>query len=565
MNPDQAFGPVSDSSNSRNASWIVGHRIEFALILAVGLVNLPMLLNKGLFWEDWLLGRYYWRNGFEAFLSLYWEYVRPLIGVILGLLFEIGGEYAGVLARCISLCCVIASACLLFSILERIPFTKDVAFWSACIFVLSPFYFMRNIMLTVTFDIAILSYIFSIWLSQFADRRLPALGIVALVSSFTLESLVCLEVLRVIYVSSLLRSTKKTIGRCLPYWITVGAFALSRLTWFKPSGAAEGHNAMAPDIANILHTLWLTKWGYIENVKFYLWSSRDAFGFSFVVICAVIGLLLVAFLSRRLVALKIAPQSADFRLTLKRLALGLGLWVLGSIPLILVGGYPFPGIGSRKLFAALPGISITLASLAAGLPTVFLRSYVMLALVGILTLNSVYVNKWFLFESFVKSDLVRQIYDNTAHLTQRAPQFLLRFTAEGEQTSVFYRAWLPDELTVPVNQFRPPEYPHIYIMHDRKAKEWTSCGFFRDRLPCPDETLTLEYRLRPDKLTPKRIPYWRMVGWALGPNDRMPVFGDLSVANGWPEKWAPSGTRKRFEIPPNDRAASIAAGILRLK
>jgi len=519
-------------------------RAGLILIFVCGLVWLPLLFNKMIYWDDWAWFWIFWVKGPTAVMEAYLQasHLEYLLPVPLAF-----AQYAGIVGRVLAIACHFADAFLVYVIVRKIDTTAKLAVWITALYMLSPCYYVRGYLIQFRYDAHLLFYLLSVWLmwSEHMSRR--ALAFVCFVLSIGVETLVFLEPLRLVLMYSKHRNWYAAVKSCAPFWLLAAVFVLARVFLLQPSGHYAAYNQMYFSIWTVLVTLGATWYGYLLSAWFTIESAYRLMGGYGLALLGIVLLATVQYLNHPRRAI-IDAGRADLSLTLKRILFGAILALSGSLPYLLIRRCSFVySQSSRFSFVSVLGISICLAALAASIPNRFLRLYCFTALLILLSLCSLQVNKWFLYEAMVDRDLLMQLDRTLSPYRDDPPLVILRMVPETDEIRVLRRHVSIYDFNVPLNLLRDPTWPLVFVHHNAKGPPRPDCSVIGHTLyPCPKHRLLLEYRLNPDKNSVDKMSYLELLKAVFKAYRSPPGMGVLGPVAGS----AGPGQSKRYHERP---------------
>jgi|GEM_PF-2343523 len=528
-----------DSSQVQRPTEI---RWAFLLIVACGLVYVPFLLNRDLYWDDWSFFWVYWVEGSARMLEYFTEVSHIGHWLPIALVYGIGGEYVGMLTRLLAVTCHVVNGLLLFRILLAIEWTEAIALWIALIFVFSPFYYERGLLAYFPSDLYLFFYLISIWWLHFRQRIAYMAALASFVFSLGHETFMFLEPLRVLYVHASQKDYYRIVRRCAPFWIIAVAFSVVRITLLKPYGHYEHYNQFHLEVYSIARSLATTILFYFRAMWLNISSAWDLVGWY-----GMVGVLLVTLLAAWVLTSRqesrILLERAGLNLTLRRIGFGLLLALLGAIPYLLIARAPHVNYFScRFAVVSVPGVLICLASLIVFLPTRFLRIWTLLLVLTISALGSLQITKWYLYESLVKRDLIMQLYDMAANVREKPMRLELRIVPKTSDVMLLRRTLSPYDLNTPLNMIRGESWPLVFVQDlrwfeevalDRRPDQYcciTTFSFY----PCPNPPVNVVYTLRPEKSSVSKMGFVELVRAARVTFVTPPRLGVLTATDGLP-------------------------------
>ncbi|MFH0954153.1 MAG: hypothetical protein V1873_07470 [Verrucomicrobiota bacterium] len=461
------------------------------------------------------------------------EYFRQVVHAgswpILALLYGAGGAYAGMLARGMAVAGHIVCAVCLYRILRRPLLTRHLSPWAASIYLLSPYYFARGLMELSVFDVFIFLYLLSILLLRQRRRLFHVLAFVAFLISLSVETLVFLEPLRLVFVHRPRQALRRSILRVSPFWTAAGVLLVARVLWLTPSGHYAGYNKISMSIIDLLWNWGRHGWYYVKGAGFMLHNA--------VRMISLPGLLL---LFAAFAALLLASRSSVTKgvrgnaMHARALLFGVLLAALGALPYALAGRVPTTQMfESRFAYVSIPGISIAAAAVAAMIPCRFCRALMRGCLLIVLGLSSLFVGKWYMYDWVVQRDLARQLHRALADVTTPS-LYRLKMTPSSTNVLFLGRAFSAEDLNVPLNLLRPAEFPLVFVYDDNYfASPWAfpdgMCTITtNDRYPRPASCIDLEYRLNSNAASVDHMSFADLLRSGRGSPPPEPFLGVLT-------------------------------------
>lgn len=220
--------------------------------LMIGLLYLlawgALLVNRGLFWDDWTLVG----SSPAQLIAQFSELGMPWVALLHLAIFSL--PLPGLVGHVVTFCVYLASALVFHAVLRRIPgLTSSDALVGAVTFAVFPVNFARVALIDLPYGLSLLAFLAATWLLiRYVEeggraRRVGAL--VLYVSSFTTASLLVLYVVPIALAAGLLaRSARMPIGllaiRHADFLVLPVGFWLAKAALFAPSGVYEGYNAL---------------------------------------------------------------------------------------------------------------------------------------------------------------------------------------------------------------------------------------------------------------------------------------------------------------------------------
>ncbi len=547
-------------------SSLLNTRTQTLLILAFCIIYVPFFANKNLYWDDWTYFWVFWVDGPGMLLEYYKQVGHIGHWLPMALYYWLGGEYAGLFARVVAVGCHIGATLLLHRIFLQIRFTKPLAVWIAILYALSPFYYERGVMVATVSDLFLFCYLLSVWVMSRPGLASNFLALFLFGISLGFETFMMLEPLRVLFVNEFRKDLKKTVQQCAPIWVMALLFVILRFTLLKPYGCYKGYNSLNFDVLGIGKCLAMSIMYYPRVIWLIISQSADlvtwyglAVAASF---CLVISRVLTYSSAEGLIA-----GPADLSITLRRVTIGVALTVSGAVPYILAGLYPAPhNFSCRYAVVSIPGALLVIVSLIAAFRSSFLRTYAYVLFCTASILFSLQITKWYLYEAAVKRDLIMQIHQITSTGSMEQTKIFVRMIPDSTKILILGKRISVCELAVPVNLLRDPKRPLLFLQEKWKGagQEWTGpCTIDEnDRYPCPSNTVTLEYRLRPEYASVGKMSYLYLLKSVFTTVDEPPGLGILTDPSGsLSAGQAIKSVRTEVSIR---KAGKIAAGILNI-
>lgn len=208
----------------------------------------PLLVNRGLYWDDWsLVGR-----SLESIVQGAGELGMPWLGAGFALLFAL--PMPGLVGHALVFCAYLLSALLLHAVLRRTPgMGRRDALVAAMVFAVLPVNYARVALVDLTYALSLLAFLAATWLLvrhvevRGRRRRLASLALYA--CSFSTASLLVMYALPVAlaaYVAWRSRTVAPPsfVARYADFVALPIVFWLVKSAVFTPSGAYEGYNAL---------------------------------------------------------------------------------------------------------------------------------------------------------------------------------------------------------------------------------------------------------------------------------------------------------------------------------
>lgn len=478
------------------------------------LVYVPFLLIPGLFWDDWAWRWVVTREGFAALFRDTWQMSHPGYWPAMALFYSF--DNAGLLARAVGVCCHLANVVLLYRILRRPTLTRPAAIATAIIYLMSPWYVARALLVQCLYDIFLLCYLLSIWWTprRPAGRIVTVRSLAAFIVGLSLETLICLEGLRWMYARTGDSPAARRLAtrRCLAFWGGALLFTVVRLIWLRPSGAYAGYNELHLTPGSVAHALGGALFFYVYAVY---WTIKQ--GAALVSPAGLAGLVLtvVLFVAWAVTSSGHAPDLARRRRQAGRIVLwGAALAAVGALPYVLAGRAPSPDFGSRLAFVSIPGVCLAIGGALSAIGARRQWVSALAAMVVVLAAASLQTTKWYLYDGLVQRDLVRAVGQAVAG-SSLPGRFVLRMHPASKDVLVFHRTLAGEDLNVPLNLARGSG--GLVFVYD---EAWAAtaqvlaagCTITTlDSFPCPPTIATLDYTLAPGLRSVNDVSFVRLV------------------------------------------------------
>lgn len=331
------------------------------IALVYALTHTLGLLNRGLFWDDWV----FWQQDKALVAQISRDMGSTWPTTINHLIFY---SDAGItFARLLSYAALLCAALLLFGILRRLsPLSDNIAMWSAVIFVLYPGYTARQALVMVGYALCLALFLAAVWLLV---RYAPSPGIpvrvvsalLFLLSFQTRSLLVMCALLPVVLLMvdppeapGVRPLVKKLFSYSEQFALPFIFWAVTRV-WFQPRGLYAGYNQLGAEKIEVLPTLW---WGVVHSTPLSVIWARVTPDLSALATTAVLLIPLLLLGWRRW---SMRHDSGD----LWRLDAGIALMVLAIVPYAAVGKIPhFEAFDSRHQLLVPIGWGLIIATIA---------------------------------------------------------------------------------------------------------------------------------------------------------------------------------------------------------
>jgi hypothetical protein len=381
--------------------WVAG-------ILAV-LTSAPALITRGLIGDDWTSYYVFWTEGPREFVHWMFEVAHVGYSIPMLLFSYVGEDKPNVVARIVGLTCHCLSGFLLYRVLNQSTNTRPIAGLTTALFLVTPFYAIR-LTLNAAYDFFLVFYLLSYVLMNSTSRMLRWLAPFSLLFSLSLETLLALEPLRLLFVSHPGQSWRTWFARLIPFGLTVLLVVALRVTVLGKSGHYAGQYAPVHDIGAMMAALSRHLHAFPAALSY---AYRQGFHFLGYRASAVVVLLSVGgfalFGSRIFQTSWLWRSLASARNAMLLFAVGATIMLLGALPYALAGVYGDPTRGeSRLMFPSQFGVLLLLATALQCLPIQRLRAALAGGAIVIFALSMAHDAKWLLYDGLVTSDLLRQ-------------------------------------------------------------------------------------------------------------------------------------------------------------
>jgi hypothetical protein len=326
-----------------------------------------LLLNRGLYWDDWVL----FGESPGGLVRMYSELGLPWGSPLYVAFFAT--PLPGWVAHVFAFLVYLGSTYVLHAILLRVPMlTRTDALIAALAFAVLPVNFARIAVIDQMYGLSLLAFLVATWLllthleTGSWRRRIAALGLFAF--SFYTASLLVLYAAPVLLGFVLLRHDGRAplpriVGRYADVVLLPVAYWLVKSVFLTPSGLYVGYNALSGrSLAAVPGNLPGTVW---QVLGLPLRLASDVAG----PLGLVVGLALAAWLVRRGIVRRDPGSESRTLVSAPILALvGLVVLVLGVIPYLAVGRTPSIWDWSSRHQMLVPiGAGLIAAALARGL------------------------------------------------------------------------------------------------------------------------------------------------------------------------------------------------------
>lgn len=395
-----------------------------ALVVATALtlaVDAPLLASNTIFGgDDWAWVWTYHAHGAARIFRLLLDASHPGFAPIIALTFWLGGAIPGRAAHAIAVLCHLCSAWGLWRIFDVGRDYAWLAVTIAIAYLLGPFLGdLTPSLVHVVYDVFILAYLCSIWLSGRTGNLALGAAVIACIIGLSIETLAVLELIRWWHLYYRGYRGKALAQRALPFLALVAALFVSRITWLVPKGIFAGYNAIEdPGAHNVAH-LFIANLFFFADIRQPLALAVDLLRYDSVLIA---GALLVA-----ATALVLALPRRDDRPPRGQLGalalLGIAVFFTGMAPYIAIGREASRvDVQSRFAVVSQFGALILIALVITLLRPVALRIIAISAFLLLFAANQLQLDKWLIYEGQVVGDTRQQI---GAYLTGKSPKVLL--------------------------------------------------------------------------------------------------------------------------------------------
>ena len=508
------------------------------LILFGTIIYLPSLFNTGLVFDDlaWL-----WVVKREGYMALL-EYLRQSVHIgywlPISFFYAIGDNLAWIPGRLIGVLCHLFSSLILYILLGRINFLNKVAFYTSAVYLLSPFYYVRGTLIHNIYDVFMFFYLMSVLLSDSKKLHGKVTAVGCLIISLSFETLLFLEPLRIVYIYSLCNKFKQTVRRCAPFWLTIVAFLLIRVFFLAPFGQYDGYNQMTFDFADIAKNLHRHLQYYPRGINFTVYTAAKLFGVP-ALLTLISAILLIVFKRNRRICSDLENNNhiKEKKSLLYAIVFGVVLSILGAMPYAIANRFPhYLDFDSRIAYVSILGVAIIIGTVIALVPQNFIRETVFYIVILFFGLSSLFISKWYIYDSLIQADLNSQLEKEINVDTGNLPLFHLQYEPNANSILVLNRTLRIFDMNVPINLKRKPEEPPVFFYNDTWPKE--SENFFCDvtgfsRYPCPEETAHIKYTLKPEFSSVAKVSYWWLIMAVINKHASSLKMGTISSSDGW--------------------------------
>jgi hypothetical protein len=449
------------------------------------LASAPALFARGLIADDWSGYYVFWTEGPSGFARWMIEVAHAGYSIPMLSFFYLWEDKPNVIARIVGLGCHCLCGLLLYRILAQSPRSRCIAAVTTALFLVTPFYAVR-LTLNAAYDFFLLFYLLSYLLMDSPSRPLRWLAPISLLLSLSLETLIALEPLRLVFAYHAGERWTKPLARLMPFWVVVAIVIVLRLTILEKSGHYAGQYAPVHDIGIALAALS---------------SHLDAFPRALSYACTQ-GLAFLGRLPSTMLVLVAVALSGMFGASALRTSwllkspssvantvlltgLGVAIAVIGALPYALVGVYgDITRVETRLLFPSQFGALVLLAVVIQCLPLGRLRAAITGGAIAMFGLSMAHDAKWLLFDGLVTSDLQRQT--RAALLSDPGPKVVeLKIQASAP---LFFRSRClgANDMNAAQDILRDRSRPRSFIYSD-------NCGDFTNLDIVPRERCPISY------------------------------------------------------------------------
>jgi hypothetical protein len=292
-----------------------------------------LLVNRGLYWDDWtLVGR---SSG--SLVDTYREIGLPWLGYLFAALTAL--PLAALVGHVLVFATYLLSTVVLHAVLRRIPgLSRMDAFVAALTFAVLPVNYARIAMIDLSYAMSLLAFLVATWslVRYLQDGRLRyrLAALVLFFVSFTTASLLVLYAVPLVLALWIARKTARPLRSFLPRHVDLVAlpvvFWLLKAAFFDPSGVYDEYNALSlSGLARVPRALL----GIPAQVLVEPLSRA-------ITVAGLIGVAAGAVAAVWLVARSRAPESGTFVPALLLAAVGAVVLGLGVFAYLAVGRTP---------------------------------------------------------------------------------------------------------------------------------------------------------------------------------------------------------------------------------
>ena len=477
-------------ASKRFSRWAVALMLGLTL-----LAHIPMLFVDSAYDDDWAwVWVHYWQ-GAHAVQDYMWMISHPGFGPILNFFFWLGGEVPGRIAHAVAVACHLGSGWLLWRIFQEGRDMSALAATIAIAYLASPFLAgIRASFAHDTYDVFIVCYLLSIWLSGRAGPLALLGAIVTCIFALSLETLMALEIIRWWYLYQRGFRGRAFVGRAAPYFLLVVATVVLRTTWLVPTGYTTGHNAIEPfSLIELLRqtrahlAFFLKSLVQLEFVPAIVTSESSVVPATLVAFAALIGVVAAR--------VRAWPQRNELLLVALVGAMVLGA---GALPYIAAHRPPWWfSFYSRLAVTSQFGVIILGAAALEIVRRAWLRGALLAIAVFVFSAQLFQTGKWALYDEEVMQDFQAQL---AAEFRGRPPELLyVNFRPRSDLVMYIGRCLANYDINVAMDLQGVRNGSYVYDA-DCEADQYTAdnqCGVTGfDSAPCPP-AWRAEYILKP--------------------------------------------------------------------
>jgi hypothetical protein len=390
-------------------------------------------------------------------------------------------------------------------------------------------------------ELFIFSYFVSIVLMDSEKKYLRAISHIFLIFSFSIETLVMLEPLRLLYSYRGLANLRQQIKVIAPYWLLIIMFFVIRFTLMQPQGEYAGYNSLDFSLVLLIKNLFQHAIYPLKALKFSLISAHTMVGWSGLILLSGLGAYLAQLGDPKKQAKSDGQNNLFSAEYIPVLLFGALLILAGALPYALIGRYPkINDFNSRFVVVSIPGMAIFAAALIKSIPLRKLRYFCLYFLLVILGLTSLKVTKWYFYDALIQKDLRKSLIHIIGE-HEDLPMFKLKMVPTSTEIMFMKRNLGAQDINPPLNMELNRVNNPVFV-YDENLK-W----FFRqdsmictvtalDKYPYPGQTITLEYVLNPQYSSVDKISYWELLKFRFTHEKDLPVLGIISSPDNWPVK-----------------------------
>jgi hypothetical protein len=373
-------------------------------------VSAPALFAREIFADDWTVYYVYWTEGAASVARLMRDAAHTGYTIPMEIFLALGQDMPELAARIIGLSCHLVNGVLLYRTLSRHPRTLPIAGLATALFLLSPFYVIR-LTQNALYDFFLAFYLLSYVLMDPRMRVARWIAPLSLFVSLSLETLIGLEPLRLLFASREGQGWKAWLAKLVPFWLAIAAIVGLRLTILGKGGHYIGQYDAAHNIRVIIAALHDHLEAFPYGLYYAYAHGIGLLGRKAAVVLALAVMTLFALLGpstfRSLWLLRSPQSRANAALIF---VLGAAITFLGALPYALAGLHGEVTRGeSRFLFPSQFGVLILLATSIQVIPTARMRAAVAGGAITLFALSMAHDTKWMIYDGLVTGDLQRQV------------------------------------------------------------------------------------------------------------------------------------------------------------